>query len=64
MNAAVMRENVVTSESTNEENISEEAMREALSHILESAMFIQSDRLGIGELFTEELSAQALDIPL
>jgi multidrug efflux pump subunit AcrA (membrane-fusion protein) len=34
-----MRENVVTSESTSAENISEEAIREALSRILESAMF-------------------------
>ena len=40
-----MRENVVTSESTSAENISEEAIREALSCILESAIFIQSDRL-------------------
>jgi hypothetical protein len=44
MNGAVMRENVVTSESTSGENISEEAIREPLSRILESAMFIQSDR--------------------
>ena len=40
-----MRENLVTSESTSGEKISEEAIREALSRILESAMFIQSDRL-------------------
>ena len=37
--------NVIASESTSGENICEEAIREALSRILESAMFIQLDRL-------------------
>ena len=50
MNGAVMRANVVTREST----ISEEAIREALSRILESAMFIQSDRLSRFLRFTVE----------
>jgi hypothetical protein len=54
MNGAVMRENVVTNESTSGENISEEAIREALSHSLESAMFIQSDRLSWFIRFTVE----------
>ncbi len=49
-----MRENAVTSESTSGENISEEAIREALSRILESAMFIQSDRLSRFLRFTVE----------
>ena len=49
-----MRENVVTSESTSAENISEEAIREALSRILENAMFIQSDRLSRFLRFTVE----------
>ena len=49
-----MRENVVTSESTNGENVSEEAIREALSTILESAVFIQSDRLSRFLRFTIE----------
>jgi Flp pilus assembly protein CpaB len=40
MNGAVMRENLVISESMSGEKISEEAIREALSRILESAMFI------------------------
>jgi hypothetical protein len=55
MNGAVMRENVVTSESTSGENVSEEeAIREALSRILESAVFIQSDRLSRFLRFTIE----------
>jgi hypothetical protein len=39
---------------TSGENISEEAIREALSRILESAMFIQSDRLSRFLRFTVE----------
>jgi hypothetical protein len=54
MNGAVMRENVVTSESTSGENVSDEAIREALSRILESAVFIQSDRLSRFLRFTIE----------
>jgi hypothetical protein len=46
MNGAVMRESLVVNESMSEENISEEAVREELSHILESSIFVQSDRLG------------------
>jgi hypothetical protein len=54
MNGAVMKENLVISESTSGEKISEEAIREALSRILESAMFIQSDRLNRFLRFTVE----------
>jgi hypothetical protein len=54
MNGAVMRKNLVISESTNGEKISEEAIREALSRILESAMFIQSGRLNRFLRFTVE----------
>jgi hypothetical protein len=43
MNGAVMKENLVISESKSGEKISKEAIREAPSRILESAMFIQSD---------------------
>jgi hypothetical protein len=46
MNGAVMRESLVVNESMSEENISEEAVREELSRILESSIFVQSDRLG------------------
>ena len=49
-----MRENLVISESKSGEKISEEAIREALSRILESAMFIQSDRLSRFLRFTVE----------
>ena len=41
-----MRESLVVNESMSEENISEEAVREELSRILESSIFVQSDRLG------------------
>src|SRR6266404_6305773 len=54
MNGAVMRENLIISESKSGEKISEEAIREALSRILESAMFIQSDRLSRFLRFTVE----------
>src|SRR5258708_38572149 len=54
MNGAVMRENLVISESTSGEKISEKAIREALSRILESALFAQSDRLGRFLRFTVE----------
>jgi hypothetical protein len=50
----LIRENLVISESTSGEKISEEAIREALSRILESAMFIQSDRLSRFLRFTVE----------
>jgi len=45
MNGAIMRENLVISDSRSGQTISEQAIREALARILESAMFIQSDRL-------------------
>ena len=54
MNGAVMKENLAISESKTGEKISEEAIREALSRILESAMFIQSDRLSRFLRFTVE----------
>ena len=54
MNGALMKENLVISESTSGEKISEEAIREALSRILESPMFIQSDRLSRFLSFTVE----------
>jgi hypothetical protein len=54
MNGAVMKENLVISESKSGEKISEEAIRETLSRILESAMFIQSDRLSRFLRFTVE----------
>jgi hypothetical protein len=41
-----MKESLVVNESMSEENISEEAVREELSRILESSIFVQSDRLG------------------
>ena len=49
-----MKENLAISESKSGEKISEEAIREALSRILESAMFIQSDRLSRFLRFTVE----------
>ena len=49
-----MKENLVISESKSREKISEEAIREALSRILESATFIQSDRLSRFLRFTVE----------
>ena len=45
MNGVVMRESLVVNEPMKEENISEEAIREELSRILESSIFVQSDRL-------------------
>jgi hypothetical protein len=54
MNGAVMRENLAISEATSQEKISEEAIREALSRILESPLFIQSDRLSRFLCFTVE----------
>jgi TolB-like protein len=49
-----MRESLVIDKAMNEEKISEEAIREELSRILESSMFIQSDRLGRFLRFTVE----------
>jgi TolB-like protein len=49
-----MRENLVVNGAVDEETISEEAIREELSRILESSMFIQSDRLGRFLRFTVE----------
>ncbi len=49
-----MRENSAISAATSEEKISEEAIREELSRILESPMFIQSDRLSRFLRFTVE----------
>lgn len=49
-----MKESLVIDEAVNEESISEEAIREELSRILESSMFIQSDRLGRFLRFTVE----------
>jgi hypothetical protein len=46
MDGAVMNENLVISDSGSGQTISEEAIREALSRILESSIFVQSDRLG------------------
>lgn len=54
MNGAFMRESLVISESTSGEKVSEEAIREELSRILESPMFIQSDRLSRFLRFTVE----------
>ena len=45
MNGVVMRQSLVVNEPMSEENISEEAIREELSRILESSIFVQSDRL-------------------
>jgi TolB-like protein len=49
-----MRESLAVNEPMSEEKISEEAVREELSRILESSMFIQSDRLGRFLRFTVE----------
>jgi TolB-like protein len=49
-----MRESLVIDGAVDEERISEEAIREELSRILESSMFIQSDRLGRFLRFTVE----------
>jgi hypothetical protein len=46
MNGVVMKESLVIDGAVDEERISEEVIREELSRILESSMFIQSDRLG------------------
>jgi TolB-like protein len=47
MNGVVMRESLLINRPTSEEEgISEEAVREELSRILESSIFVQSDRLG------------------
>jgi hypothetical protein len=54
MNGVAMRESLVVNESMSEEKISEEAVREELSRILESSMFVQSDRLGRFLRFTVE----------
>ena len=45
MNGVVMRQSLVVNEPMSEEHISEEAIREELSRILESSIFVQSDRL-------------------
>jgi TolB-like protein len=50
----VMREYAVISEPTSEGEIAQEAIREELSRILESSMFVQSDRLGRFLRFTVE----------
>ena len=49
-----MRENAVTSEFTSGEKISDDSVREVLSRILGSAVFIQSDRLSRFLRFTVE----------
>lgn len=49
-----MRENAVASEFTSGEKISDDAVREVLSRILGSAVFIQSDRLSRFLRFTVE----------
>ena len=49
-----MRESLVIDEAVDEERISEEAIRKELSRILESSMFIQSDRLSRFLRFTVE----------
>ena len=54
MNGVVMRESLVVNEPMSEENISEEAIREELSRILESSIFVQSDRLSRFLRFTVE----------
>jgi transcriptional regulator with GAF, ATPase, and Fis domain len=57
MNGAVVRENLTITEATSQEKISEEAIREELSRIVESPMFIQSltvaDRDGRGRRFEQ-----------
>ena len=55
MNGVVMGESLLINRPTSEEQgISEEAIREELSRILESSMFIQSDRLSRFLRFTVE----------
>jgi len=54
MKGADMKGNLAISESKGGEKISEEAIREALSRVLESATFIQSDRLSRFLRFTVE----------
>src|SRR4029077_7876683 len=54
MDGAVMSENLVIGDSRSGQTISEEAIREALARILESAMFIQSARLSRFLRFTVE----------
>jgi TolB-like protein len=54
MNGVVMKESLVVNEPMSGEKISEEAVREELSLILESSMFIQSDRLSRFLRFTVE----------
>jgi hypothetical protein len=54
MKGAVMSENSAISAATSEEKISAEAIREELSRILESPMFVQSDRLSRFLRFTIE----------
>ena len=55
MNGVVMGESLLINRPTNEEEgISEEPIREELSRILESSMFIQSDRLSRFLRFTVE----------
>ena len=49
-----MTENLVITESKSGEKISEEAIREALSRVLQSSMFAQSDRLSRFLRFTVE----------
>src|SRR3984893_4386510 len=50
----VMREYAVISKPTSEGEIAQEAIREELSRILESSIFVQSDRLGRFLRFTVE----------
>ena len=45
MNGVVMSEYAIISEPTSEDEISQEAIHEELSRILESSVFVQSDRL-------------------
>src|ERR1700746_3904933 len=54
MKGVVMRESLVIDGAVDEERISEEAIREELSRILESSIVIQSDRLGRFLRFTVE----------
>src|SRR5579859_6849813 len=53
-NGVVMGNGLVVSEPQKENAISEEAIRDELSRILESSMFVQSDRLGRFLRFTVE----------
>lgn len=54
MNGVAMKESLVIDGAVDEERISEEAIRGVLSRILESAIFIQSDRLSRFLRFTVE----------